>query len=152
MRRAIAIAVFAVAAGASALAASGVAVPAHRMPPGTPAVHVMPAGALRLGFFIDPADHIALAPKMDALHGILAAAGVAMPAEMHAAGVGPAGGPVLPTTALATAAELGLALALLTILIPRLPRPSLRPLALVAAPAICATGRAIPPTHGPPRG
>lgn len=151
MRRPFAVAIFAIAAGASVLAASGVAVPAHRMPAGTPAAHVMPAGALRFALFVDPADRVALSPEMDALHRALAAAGAAMPVGMHDE-ERVARGPAFHTSALSTATELGLALALLTVVIPRLPRPSLRRLALVVAPAIAPAGRAIPASHGPPRG
>lgn len=150
MGRVVSIAVFAVAAGAAALASAGVAVPAHRMPVGTPFVHAMPLAAYRLGFLIEPsAGREPLEPAMAALHRALALAGGSEAMEMPAAADQ---GPFFHTSALAPIHDLALALALLAVLVPRLPRPTRGLIAVLPLPAIVPSqwGPAVPPA--PPRG
>lgn len=145
MGRALSIVVFAVAAGAAALASSGVAVPAHHMPAGTPPGHSMPLAAYRLGFLIEPARGTEpLTPAMAALHRALALAGGSVAMEMPS-GVAPQQepGPFFQTSALAPVHDLAVALALLVVLVPRLPRPTRRLIAILPPAAI------VPPQWGP---
>lgn len=151
MGRALSIAVFALAAGAAGLASSGVAVPAHRMPAGTPPVHSMPLAAYRLGFLIETyAGTEPLTPAMAALHRVLALGGGSVPMEMPAANADT--GPFFQTSALAPVQDLAVALALLVVLVPRLPRPARRLIAILPLPTIgAAQWRAAMPL-APPRG
>ena len=151
MGRALSIVVFAVAAGAAALASSGVAVPAHRMPAGTPPGHSMPLAAYRLGFLIEPAGGTEpLTPAMAALHRALAQAGGSVAMEMPSPNADT--GPFFQTSALAPIHDLAVALALLVVLVPRLPQPTRRLIAVLPSPAIVPTqwGPAVP--LAPPRG
>jgi hypothetical protein len=154
MGRLLAIALFALAAGSAALASAGVAIPAHRMPVGTPLGHAMPPTAYHLGFLIEPiGGREPLTPAMAALHSALAQAGVSVAMKMPAEGPSQAdAGPFFQTSALALVQDLGLALALLVVLVPRLPRPTRRLIAVLAMPALEATQwwPAIPLV--PPRG
>ena len=151
MGRALSIAVFAATAGAAALAGSGVAVPAHRMPAGTPPAHSMPLAAYRLGFLIEPAGGTEpLTPAMAALHRALATAGGLVAMEMPAPETD--AGTSFRTSALAPIHDLAVALALLVVLVPRLPRPARRLITVLVPPAIVPSqwGPAVP--LAPPRG
>ncbi|MEA2661450.1 MAG: hypothetical protein QOH08_1022 [Chloroflexota bacterium] len=97
--------VFALAAGSSALAAAGLAVPPHVDPPGTPRIHDHLLAAYRYPLFL-------LRLKMLSRH-----------AE------GPAWTLELPGRAELDA----LVLATLALLVPRLPRPTRRAIAVLAA-------------------
>lgn len=138
MTRALATAIFALAAGSAVLASAGVAVPAHRMPAGTAADHSMPLAAYRLSFLIEPAMPTGpqLTPAMAALHRAFAQAGVPIAMEMPQVAAELATGPLFRTSLLDPPQDLGLALALLVTLVPRLPRPTRRLLAVLAPPAI----------------
>ena len=138
MGRPLAIVIFALASASVALASAGVAVPAHRMPAGTPPDHTMPFAAYRLSFLIAPADSAgaALTPAMAALHRALAAAGVPVAMEMPSDVAEITTGPLFRTSLLDPPQDLGLALALLVTLVPRLPRPTRRLVAVLAPPAI----------------
>lgn len=134
---------FAFAAASAAFAAAGVVVPAHQMPVGTPRDHAMPLGAYRFGFLVDPAgDHRAMPPAMAALHRALVHAGVIVAMEMPAREASGADlhdaatGPFFRTSALDPVQDLGLALALLTALLPRLPRPTRRVLERLTPPSL----------------
>ena len=134
---------FAFAAACATFAAAGVVVSAHQMPMGTPRDHAMPLGAYRFGFLVDPADdHRAMPPAMAALHRALVHAGVMAAMEMPARAAsggdlsGGAGGPFFRTSALDPVQDLGLALALLTALTPRLPRPTRRVLERLTPPSL----------------
>lgn len=149
MNRVLARLVFAFAAGSAALAASGVAVPAHEMPAGTPRDHTMPLGDYRFGFLMDSADHRAMGPAMVAVHRALAHAGVSVAMEMPTREI--SGGPVLHASVLDPVQDLGLALALLTVLTPRLVRPTRRLIAVLSAPAIGLAQWCLPAPPVPPR-
>jgi len=151
MVRALSIVVFAVAAGATALASSGVAVPAHRMPAGTPPAHSMPLAAYRLGFLIERYGGTEpLTPAMAALHRALALAGGSVAMEMPAPNAD--AGPYFQTSALAPVHDLAVALALLVVLVPRLPRPARRLIAVLPLPAIEAAQWRPAVPLAPPRG
>lgn len=149
MNRLLARLVFAFAAGCAALAASGVAVPAHEMPAGTPRDHTMPLGDYRFGFLMDSADHRAMAPAMVAVHRALAHAGVSVAMEMPSREI--SGGPVLHASVLDPVQDLGLALALLTVLTPRLVRPTRRLIAVLTPLAIGPAQWCLPTPPVPPR-
>jgi hypothetical protein len=152
--RLLATAIFALAAGSAAVLSAGVAIPAHRMPVGTPASHAMPPTAYRLGFLIDPtAGPESLTPVMAALHRALAQAGVPVTMEMPAEGTAQANAePFFQTSGLALVHDLGLALALLAVLVPALPRPTRRLIAVLPLPAREATQWSVPVPRAPPRG
>lgn len=153
MGRILSIAVFAVAAGSAALASAGVAVPAHRMPAGTPLEHAMPISAYRLGFLIEPSvGREPLTPAMAALHRALARSGAPIMMEMPPAAAGAESGPVFETSALAPVQDLAVALALLVTLVPRLPRPTRRIIAVLPPPARAATQWSPAVPLVPPRG
>lgn len=151
--RTLAIAVFALAAGSAAVTSAGLAVPAHRMPVGTPLNHAMPPTAYRLGFLIEPTGRELLTPAMAALHRALARAGVPLAMTMPVEGASQAeAGPLFQTSALAHVQDLGLALALLVALVPRLPRPTRRLIAVLPLPAREATQWSPAVPLVPPRG
>lgn len=149
MLRALAVSIFAVAAAASALAGTGVSVPPHRMPIGTPAQHTMPLGSYRFALLVEPAVAAApLSAKMAALHKLLASAGIPIPDDMHAHA---AEGPFFQSAPLAIVSDLALVLALLAVFVPRLGRPSRRPLGTLAV-RLLLPGQLVPaPILGPPR-
>ena len=154
MGRALSITVFALAAGSAALASAGIAVPAHRMPAGTPLGHAMPLAAYRLAFLVEPTGgREPLTPAMATLHRALAQAGGPIAMEMPA---GPAAvtdaGPFFQTSALAPVQDLGLALALLVALVARLPRPTRRLIAVLPLPARAAAQWSPAVPLVPPRG
>lgn len=152
MNRVLARLVFAFAAGSAALAASGVAVPAHQMPAGTPRDHTMPLGDYRFGFLMDSADHRAMAPAMAAVHRALTHAGVSVAMDMPTPEMsGAPGGPVLHASVLDPVQDLGLALALLTVLTPRLVRPTRRLIAVLTSPVIGLAQWCLPAPPVPPR-
>ena len=154
MGRPLAIAIFALAAGSAVLASAGFAVPAHRMPAGTPPDHNMPLAAYRLSFLIEPADGAGagLTPAMAALHRALAAAGIPVVMEMPPIAEEVATGPLFRTSLLDPPQDLGLALALLVTLVPRLPRPTRRLIAVLPPPAREATQWSAAVPLVPPRG
>lgn len=132
--RFIGVGVFAVAAISAVLLSTGVAAPPHRVAPGTPLNHTLVLGAYRFAFLIEPQVETALmSPEMAALHKVLALAGIPM-TDMP--GMMPADtadlGPVFATSGLHPAQDLAVALALLVVAWPRLPRPTLRPVAELA--------------------
>ncbi|HEX4745217.1 MAG TPA: hypothetical protein VFW12_11195 [Candidatus Limnocylindria bacterium] len=98
----------------------------------------MPLAAYRLSFLLEPAgsDAAGLTPAMAALHRALAAAGIPIVMEMPPVAAETATGPLFATSLLDPPQDLGLALALLVSLVPRLPRPTRRLVAVLAPPAI----------------
>lgn len=148
---------FAFAAACATFAAAGVVVPAHQMPVGTPRDHSMPLGAYRFGFLVDPADeHRAMPAAMAALHRTLVQAGVMAATEMPSHGTsgrdlyGGASGPFFRTSALDPVQDLGLVLALLTVLALRLVRPTRLMLGRLTPPSLglaqwCVQAPAQPP-------
>lgn len=117
----LAILVFAVAAGAATAASAGVAVAPHVDPPGTPLFHQHVFAAYRLPIFLG-----VLRAKYDPAQGLL----------------NPASGLDLEST---------LVLALLALLWPRLPRPTLLAVAQVGPLGIARALWRIPQLTGPPR-
>ncbi|GAC1459070.1 MAG: hypothetical protein NVSMB8_08310 [Candidatus Limnocylindrales bacterium] len=107
--------VLAVAAASAALAGSGLAAPPHAHAPGTPAAHDHVLAAYRYPLFLLRLRALAL----------------------------PASGPQWSLDLPAGGAAAALVFALLTALVPRLPRPTRRPLAAFAVPALAQpVGRA----------
>lgn len=154
MIRLIGIAVFAVAAISVLLVSTGVAAPPHRVAPGTPLNHALVLGAYRFAFLIEPLEITSeMSPEMAALHKALALAGIPM---MDMPGMAPTNGddlgPIIATSGLHPAQDLAVALALLVIAWPRLPRPTLRPLADVALARIRVSQWSTRALIGPPRG
>lgn len=153
MMRVAVVAIFAVAALSTFLLSVGVAAPPHRVAPGTPLAHTLVLGAYRFAFLIDPAAETSgLTPQMAALHAALAVAGMPM-TDMP--GMAPASdaqlGPIFATSGLHPGQDLALAIALLVTPWPRLPRPTLRPLACLEL-LRCNPPRWYPPAAtGPPR-
>jgi hypothetical protein len=121
MRRLLAILVFAVAAGAATAAGAGVAVAPHVDPPGTPLYHTHLLAAYRLPIFLG-----VLRARYDPHQGLLSATSV-------------------------LDLESSLVLALLALLWPRLPRPSLLAVADVAPMRIARALWRTPRLTGPPR-
>jgi hypothetical protein len=151
--RVIAVAVFATAAVSTLLLSTGVAAPPHRVAPGTPLNHTLVLGAYRFAFAIEPLDtRIEMSPEMAALHKALALAGIPM-TDMP--GMAPHNlvnlGPVFATSGLHPAQDLAVALALLVIAWPRLPRPTLRPVADLVLARVALAQYRTPLLLGPPR-
>jgi hypothetical protein len=121
MRRFLASLVFATAAGAAAAAGSGVVVAPHVDPPGTPLFHSHVFAAYRLPLFLG-----VLRARYDPHQGLVSAQSVM---ELEAT----------------------LVLALLALLWPRLPRPTLLAVAEVAASRIARALWRTPLIVGPPR-
>lgn len=121
MARLLAIAVFALAAGSAAFAGAGLSVAPHVDPPGTPRLHDHVLAAYRYSAFL-----IRLASELDRRPHFEAASGI------------------LDLSA-------GLVLATLAAFIPRLPRPSRRPLARIVVPVIVPGRTRAAPLLGPPR-
>lgn len=145
--------VFAIAAVSALLLSMGVAAPPHRVAPGTPLNHTLVLGAYRFAFLIEPVAETALmSPEMAALHKALALAGIPM-TDMP--GMSPAtntsDGPIFATSGLHPAQDLAVALALLVIAWPRLPRPTRFVVGEVSAPALRAMQWRTPILLAPPR-
>jgi len=121
MRRFLAILVFAVAAGAATAAGAGVAVAPHIDPPGTPLFHTHVLAAYRLPIFL-----MVLRARYDPHQGLMSETSVFE----------------LETT---------LVLALLALLWPRLPRPTLLAIADVLAMRAARALWDAPLLTGPPR-
>jgi len=121
VRRALAVLVFAVAAGMATAAGSGVIVAPHVDPPGTPLFHTHVFAAYRLPLFLG-----VLRARFDPHQGL-----------------------VRTESLFDTAAAL--VLALLALLWPRLPRPALRRIAELPAPRIARALWRSPLILGPPR-
>ena len=121
MRRLLAILVFAIAAGAATAASAGVAVAPHIDPPGTPLFHTHSFAAYRLPLFLG-----VLRARHDPHQGLL-------------------------TTTSVFDLEMTLVLALLALLWPRLPRPTLLAVADVAPARISRALWRVPHLTGPPR-
>ena len=121
MRRSLAILVFAIAAGAAAAAGAGVAVAPHIDPPGTPLFHTHSFAAYRLPLFLG-----VLRARHDPHQGLL-------------------------NTTSVIDLEMTLVLALLTLLWPRLPRPTLLAMAELGALRLCRALWRVPHLTGPPR-
>jgi hypothetical protein len=121
MRHFLAILVFATAAGAAAAAGSGVVVAPHSDPPGTPVFHSHVFAAYRLPLFLG-----VLRARYDPHQGLVSAQSVL---ELEAT----------------------LVLALLALVWPRLPRPSLLAIAEVASARIARALWRTPLCSGPPR-
>jgi len=121
MGRVLAIAVFAIAAAGTTLAASGLVIPPHADPPGTPRVHDHVLATYRYAIYLLRLERPVL------------------------------GGPHFDAMPAAGAAIDGLVLAVLAVLVPRLPRPTRRPLARVASASLGAPQWRTAPALGPPR-
>lgn len=121
MGRLLAIALFALAAGSAACAGAGLSVAPHADPPGTPRFHDHVLAAYRYSSFL-----IRLASELDHRPHFEVASGI------------------LDLSA-------GLVLATLAAFIPRLPRPSRRPLARLVVPPIVPGRTPAAPLLGPPR-
>ena len=121
MRRSLAILVFAIAAGTATAAGAGVAVAPHIDPPGTPLFHTHAFAAYRLPLFLGT-----LRARFDPHQGLL-------------------------TTTSVFDLELTLVLALLAVLWPRLPRPTLLAVADVAAARASRALWRAPAVTRPPR-
>ncbi len=121
MGRVLAILVFALAAGSTTLAATGLVVPPHVDPPGTPRVHDHVFATYRYALYLLRLERPVL------------------------------GGPHFDATPAAGAALDGLVLAVLAVLAPRLPRPTRRPLARLAPASLGAPQWRTAPAIGPPR-
>jgi len=128
------VAVFAIAVLSTFLLSTGVAAPPHRVAPGTPLNHTLVLGAYRFAFLIEPVEEtVEMSPAMAALHKALALAGIPMNDMPGMARNGAADlGPIFATSGLHPAQDLAVALALLVIAWPRLPRPTLRALGEIA--------------------
>lgn len=151
--RVIGIAAFAIAAMAAVLLSTGVSAPPHRVAPGTPLNHTLVLGAYRFAFLIEPqADTHEMSPEMAALHKVLALAGIPM-TDMPGMAPANAGdlGPIFATSGLHPAQDLAVAFALLVIAWPRLPRPTLRPVADLALALATRAQYRTPLLLGPPR-
>lgn len=122
MGRALAIAVFAIAAGAAAFAGAGLAVAPHVDPPGTPRGHRdhVLAAYRYPAFLIHFAAHLDPRPRFALTNGVI---------DLSA----------------------GLVLATLAAFVPRLPRPWRRPLARMVVPALVPGRDRAAPILGPPR-
>ena len=121
MRRSLAILVFAIAAGAATAAGAGVAVAPHIDPPGTPLFHSHTFAAYRLPLFLG-----VLRARFDPHQGLL-------------------------NTTSVFDLEMTLVLALLALLWPRLPRPTLIAVADVGPARISRALWRAPHLTGPPR-
>lgn len=152
MTKALCRLLFAIAAAATLAANTGVALPPHRVPPGTPINHTMALGAYRFVFLIDPLrlDGV-LAPEMGTLHKAFALAGLPM-SEMS--GMDPTARdelPLMPAGGLHPGHDLALTLALLVLAVPRLSRPTPRFQSELVPPTVRpAQWRPAPPL-APPR-
>lgn len=151
--RFLAVAVFGLAATCALFLSAGVAAPPHRVAPGTPLNHTLVLGAYRFAFLIEPLEVTTeMSPEMAALHKALALAGIPM---VDMPGMTPANaddlGPIFTTSGLHPAQDLAVAIALLVIAWPRLPKPALRRLADVAVPRINGAQWSTPALIGPPR-
>ena len=121
MRRLLAILVFATAAGAAAAAGSGVVVAPHSDPPGTPLFHSHVFAAYRLPLFLG-----VLRARYDPHQGLVSAQS-------------------------AMELETTLVLALLVLLWPRLPRPTVLAVAELATARVARALWRTPLIIGPPR-
>lgn len=121
MRRSLAILVFAIAAGAATAAGAGVAVAPHIDPPGTPLFHTHTFAAYRLPLFLG-----VLRARFDPHQGLLRTTSV-------------------------FDLEMTLVLALLALLWPRLPRPTLISVADIGPARISRALWRSPHLTGPPR-
>lgn len=130
--RALAVAVFAVAAAASALGGSGLVVVPHDEPPGSGPVHEHSASVYRFPVLL--VGVVPGVPRAEELaHHVRAAHADHLRALLGIAGAG--FGPVHPLAELAGATVL----ALLVIAVPRLPRPTRRVIAEVPRLAVVAS-------------
>lgn len=152
--RVIGIAIFAASVVCAVLLSIGIAAPPHRVAPGTPLNHTLVLGAYRFAFLIESvAETHQMSPEMAALHKALALAGIPM-TDMP--GMAPTNvadlGPIFATSGLHPAQDFAVALALLVIAWPRLPRPTLMALGEIAVARIYAPQwRSLALTE-PPRG
>lgn len=121
MRRFLAVLVFAIAAGAATAAGSGVVVAPHVDPPGTPLFHQHVFAAYRLPLFLG-----VLRARYDPHQGLVSSTSV-------------------------LDLEATLVLALLAMVWPRLPRPTLLAIAELAAATIARALWHAPQLTGPPR-
>jgi hypothetical protein len=152
--RFLAITVYATAAVCAFLLATGVSAPPHRVAPGTPLNHTLALGAYRFAFLVEPRPDgtTALSPEMATLHKALALAGIPM---THMPGMEASEdtdlGPLFTTSGLHPAQDFAIAIALLVIAWPRLPRPTLLALGEVALARIAGAQWRSPLILGPPR-
>ncbi len=155
MSRVIGVGVFALAAVSAFLVGTGVAAPPHRVAPGTPLDHTLVLGAYRFAFLIEPSAEARadMSSEMAALHTALALAGIPM-TDMP--GMQPSNaadlGPIFATSGLHPAQDLAITLALLVLLWPRLPRPTLRPVGDVAIARVSTSQWSPLALTAPPRG
>lgn len=143
MLRSIVVPFLTVAAISATLGAGGLVVAPHRVPVGTPATHEHPVTALRF-------------PLLMLVEGPLVPAQMRSHREaFHAAhsSVGATDTVLVEVTALHPLELLagGIVVALLTLTIPRLPRPNLRAVAVVGRPRLPATQWRLPRLDRPPR-
>jgi hypothetical protein len=152
--RILGILVFGTAAISAFLLATGVSAPPHRVAPGTPLNHTLALGAYRFAFLVDPMPDgtTAMSPEMAALHKALALAGIPM-TDMPGMDTSEDAdlGPVFATSGLHPAQDLAIAIALLVIAWPRLPRPTLHVVGELAPTGIAGTQWHSPLILEPPR-
>jgi hypothetical protein len=153
-RRVLARSVFALAALAALAAGSGLGVPPHEETAGAGLFHAHVLGAYRFGFLLSPAGP-SMSAEMSRLHEVLMQAGVPMVVLAQMPGMtrpAPAGAfPTIRSAGLSPIQDLAIELALLVVLVPRLARPRLRPLAELAVPRLPADLWAVRPALAPPR-
>lgn len=150
--RLIGIATFAVAAICAVLLSTGVSAPPHRVAPGTPLNHTLVLGAYRFAFLIEPvAETHQMSPEMAALHKALALAGIPMTDMPGMTPPNADPGPIFATSGLHPGQDFAVALALLVTLWPRLPRPTLRPIADMSLRLVIHSQYQAPLLLGPPR-
>jgi len=149
--------VFAIAAASATAASVGLAVPAHIEQAGTPLYHEHVLAAYRFGFLIETMRSSALPPAMENLHRTLVGAGV--PAEVVAQmpGMGlhqyvPTAGPVISSASFSPIQDLAIVLALLTVVVARLARPTRRAVAEWVVPRPSEGQWQFLPALAPPRG
>jgi hypothetical protein len=149
--------VFAIAAASAAAASVGLAVPAHVEQPGTPPFHEHVLAAYRFGFLIEPMRSSTLPPAMENLHRTLVAAGVPPEIVAQMPGMGlhqsvPTTRPVISAASFSPIQDLAIVLALLTVVVPRLARPTRHAIAEWVVPRLSLGQWQFSPALAPPRG
>jgi len=146
--------VFAIAATSAAAASVGFAVPAHVEQPGAAPFHDHVVSAYRFGFLIE-APPSALPPAMEKLHRTLAAAGVPPEIVAQMPGMGMHQSvetrPIVSPASLSPVQDLAIVLALLTVLVPRLVRPTRRAVAELSPGSVAGAQWQLSPAPIPPR-
>lgn len=148
---------FAFAAACALAASAGIAVPPHQEEPGTPPYHEHVLAAYRFAFLLEsPVREGELSHEMARLHQTLMAAGVPMDAlwqmpGMQGAERSASALPVIKSAGLGPIQDLAIELALLVILLPRLPRPHRRVVAELPALSLMQRLWQLAPVLTPPR-